>query len=84
MSQSPLETKRENRKSQRRLRLPKKEEPAKEKEKSEPVETKASFDINYWISFAKEAAVSKGLTLESSAVDCWDNPITAKFRLHLS
>ena len=37
----------------------------------------ASFDINYWISFAKEAAVSKGLTLESSAVDCWDNPITA-------
>lgn len=36
-----------------------------------------TFDINYWISYAQGAAVSKGLTLESSAVDCWDNPITA-------
>lgn len=48
-----------------------------------PVETKPehkpepSFDINYWISYAQGVAVSKGLTLESSATDCWDNPITA-------
>lgn len=46
-----------------------------------PVETEPepepSFDINYWISYAQGVAVSKGLTLESSAVDCWDNPITA-------
>ena len=55
----------------------KKEEQPKQQEQPKPVETKASFDINYWISFAKEAAVSKGLTLDSSAVDCWDNPITA-------
>ena len=46
-----------------------------------PVETEPepepSFDINYWISYAQGVAVSKGLTLESSTVDCWDNPITA-------
>jgi DNA polymerase III gamma/tau subunit len=73
----PVETKPREPEKPKEAETPKKEEPAKEKEKSEPVETKASFDINYWISFAKEAAVSKGLTLESSAVDCWDNPITA-------
>ena len=35
------------------------------------------FDIQYWITFAKEYAVSVGLTLESEAVSCWDNPIGA-------
>ena len=35
------------------------------------------FDINYWISFAQNFARSIGLILESSAVDCWDNPIPA-------
>jgi chemotaxis protein histidine kinase CheA len=45
---------------------------------SEPTSTpEPSFDIGYWISYAKSTAVSLGLTLESSAVDCWDNPITA-------
>ena len=37
----------------------------------------SEFDIQYWISFAKEYAVSVGLTLDSTAVDCWDNPISA-------
>lgn len=36
-----------------------------------------TFDINYWISYAKSYAGSVGLRLESSAVDCWDNPISA-------
>ncbi len=36
-----------------------------------------SFDINYWIAFAKEFAQIKGLVLDVSAVDCWDNPIRA-------
>lgn len=36
------------------------------------------FDIDYWISFAQNYAKSVGLRLESSAVDCWDNPIPAK------
>ena len=35
------------------------------------------FDINYWITFAKEYAVGVGLALDSEAVSCWDNPIGA-------
>lgn len=41
-------------------------------------EPEPAFDIDYWISYAKSTAVSLGLTLDSSATDCWDNPITAK------
>lgn len=37
-----------------------------------------TFDIDCWISYAKSTAVSLGLPLDSSATDCWDNPITAK------
>ena len=57
--------------------------PAEASKETEPpvtpveIELEPSFDINYWISYAQGVAVSKGLTLESSAVDCWDNPITA-------
>ena len=40
-------------------------------------ETEPAFDIEHWISYAKSMAVSLGLTLDSSATDCWDNPITA-------
>lgn len=46
-------------------------EPPKE-EPTEPV-----FDIDYWISFAKSYAESIGLTLDSGAVYCWDNPVAA-------
>lgn len=46
--------------------VPPKEEP------TEPV-----FDIDYWISFANGYAESVGLTLNSEAVYCWDNPIDA-------
>lgn len=41
-------------------------------------EPEPTFDIDCWISYAKNTAVSLGLTLDSSATDCWDNPITAK------
>ena len=41
-------------------------------------EPEPTFDIDCWISYAKSTAVSLGLTLDSSAADCWDNPITAK------
>ncbi len=44
---------------------------------SDPEIIQAEFDINYWITFAKEYAASVGLTLESEAVSCWDNPIGA-------
>ena len=43
--------------------------------KSEP--TEPAFDIGYWISFAKSYAESVGLTLNSEAIYCWDNPIAA-------
>lgn len=46
-------------------------EPPKE-EPTEPV-----FDIDYWISFAKSYAERIGLTLDSGAVYCWDNPVAA-------
>lgn len=37
----------------------------------------AQIDISYWVSYAKSCAGSLGLKLDSSAVDCWDTPITA-------
>ena len=40
-------------------------------------EPKPEFDINHWINYAKNYAKQVGLTLNSSAVDCWDNPIGA-------
>ena len=47
---------------------------------TEPKETEATepqFDISFWIGYAKSYAARVGLRLESSAVDCWDNPIRA-------
>lgn len=41
----------------------------------EPIDPE--FDIQTWIDYAKAYAESVGLRLESSAVDCWDNPISA-------
>lgn len=41
------------------------------------LEPEPALDIDYWISYAKSTAVSLGLTLEDSATECWDNPITA-------
>lgn len=41
----------------------------------EPAEPK--FDIQTWIDYTKAYAESVGLRPESTAVDCWDNPIDA-------
>lgn len=35
------------------------------------------FDISYWISYAQNYAQSIGLTLDETANECWDNPISA-------
>ena len=57
--------------------------PAESEQPAEPVPPAASepaeptFLIDYWISYAQEYAGSVGLNLDSTAVDCWDNPITA-------
>lgn len=40
-------------------------------------EAKPSFDVNSYLSYAKSYAQSIGLELDSTATDCWDNPITA-------
>ena len=58
-------------------------EPPKPAEQPQPTEpptqepTEPTFDIGYWISFAKGYAESVGLALNSEAVYCWDNPIDA-------
>lgn len=41
------------------------------------VEQIEEFDINYWISYAQNYAQSIGLTLDETAAECWDNPISA-------
>ena len=40
-------------------------------------EVKPSFDVNSYVNYAKSYAQSIGLELNSTATDCWDNPITA-------
>ena len=47
-------------------------EPPAAEEPAEP-----EFDIQTWIDYAKAYAESVGLRPESSAVDCWDTPISA-------
>ncbi len=46
-------------------------------ETAPPEEPAPDFNIDYWIGYARSYAESVGLRLESTAVDCWDNPITA-------
>ena len=54
-----------------------KPEPPKETEVQEPETPKETFDVDYWIAYAKQYATSIGLELDVTAVDCWDNPIAA-------
>lgn len=46
-------------------------------EETTPETEPEPFDIASWVSFAKSYAQSIGLNLDSTAVYCWDNPITA-------
>lgn len=41
------------------------------------VEQIEEFDISYWISYAQNYSQSIGLTLDETATECWDNPISA-------
>lgn len=52
---------------------PQTETVTKEMEKEQVV----NFDMSYWISFAKSYAIGRGLVLDTTATECWDNPITA-------
>ena len=40
-------------------------------------ESEPAFDISYWVSFAKTYGQQIGLSYDSQATDCWDNPILA-------
>ena len=51
--------------------------PAPAEPTPEPIVEEPTFDIGYWIGYAQSCAQGLGLRLESSAVDCWDNPIGA-------
>lgn len=52
-------------------------QPQEPESPAEEEPTEPAFDIQTWIDYAKAYAESIGLRLESSAVDCWDNPISA-------
>lgn len=41
------------------------------------VEQSEELDISHWISYAQNYAQSIGLTLDETAIECWDNPISA-------
>ena len=41
------------------------------------IEQIEEFDINYWIFYAQNYAQSIGLTLDETATECWDNPLSA-------
>ena len=52
-------------------------EPKYASEPESVTESESPFDIDYWVSYAYSLAAGKGLNLDPSATDCWDNPITA-------
>ena len=41
------------------------------------VEQIEEFDISHWISYAQNYSQIIGLTLDETATECWDNPISA-------
>ena len=52
-------------------------QPQEPESPAEEEPTEPAFDIQTWIDYAKAYAESIELRMESSAVDCWDNPISA-------
>lgn len=55
-------------------------EPGRSEEPAPPADSEPSepaFSIDHWISCAQNYARNAGLNLDATAVDCWDNPITA-------
>lgn len=55
-----------------------KEEPTKTPKPTEP--KKETFDVSGYVEYAKSYAQSIGLSLDSTATACWDNPIAANPR----
>lgn len=55
--------------------IPKATEKPKEPKPTES--PKQTFDVSEYVSYTKNYAQSIGLELDSTATECWDNPITA-------
>ena len=51
--------------------------PAPPAETPPPASAESTFSIDHWIGYAQNYARDAGLNLDATAVDCWDNPITA-------
>ena len=54
--------------------------PEKPKEPKPTESPKQNIDVSEYVSYAKSYAQSIGLELDSTATECWDNPITANSR----
>lgn len=55
--------------------------PTEKPKEPKPTESpKRTFDVSEYVSYAKNYAQSIGLELDSTATECWDNPITANSR----
>ena len=82
-SQTTIENNKPKQDTQRQKEPPKSEKSEPEittntvSEVTTAIEQIEEFDINYWISYAQNYAQSIGLTLDETATECWDNPISA-------
>ena len=47
------------------------------KETTTKVNETQEFDVSYWVAYAQHYAYAIGLTLDETATECWDNPISA-------
>lgn len=57
------------------------QKPTEKPKETKPTEPpKQNFDVSEYVSYAKSYAQSIGLALDSTATECWDNPITANSR----
>ena len=45
-----------------------------------PQPEEKGFDMDYWLGYAKDYAVSIGLRLDKNAADSWDTPIRCSSR----
>lgn len=74
---STQEQKQPQQQPQSKLETPTVKEEVKPTQSKPKEEVKPSFDVNSSVNYAKSYAQSIGLKLDSTATDCWDNPITA-------
>ena len=74
---STQEQKQPQQQPQSKLETPTVKEEVKPTQSKPKEEVKPSFDVNSSVNYAKSYAQSIGLKLDSTATDCWDNPIAA-------